>query len=100
MFNIEGDKKFVEWYENATEEERQHNSVWKFSLAMILLAGIIFIGVRNQEQAPTAYEVTGVHGGSLQVVERATGARAELRDSSLVKRALNGDIKRGDVIRY
>lgn len=99
MFKIEGDEEFVEWYENASEEERQHNSVWKFSLAMVLLSAIIFVGTRGQtETAPGAYEVRGVSKGAVQVIERATGAHTELRTPDLVKQALSGKLKRGDII--
>lgn len=101
MLRIERDEKFDEWYENASEEERQRNSVWKFSLAMIILSAIIFVGTRGQtETAPGAYEVRGVSKGAVQVIERATGTRTELRDADLVKQALAGKIKRGDIIQY
>ncbi|MFF0831051.1 hypothetical protein ACFYU8_29850 [Brevibacillus sp. NPDC003359] len=99
MFKIEGDEEFVEWYENASEEERQLNSVWKFSLALILLSAIIFVGTLGQtETAPGAYEVRGVSKGAVHVIERATGAHTELRAPDLVKQALAGKIKRGDII--
>lgn len=101
VFKIEYDQKFAEWYENATDEERQLNSVWKFSLALILLSVIVFLSARNHtEMAPAAYEVRGVSKGAVQVVEIATGVHTELRNAALVKQALSGQIKRGDVIYY
>lgn len=99
MFKIHHDEEFAEWYENASEEERQYNSVWKFCLAMILTSVILFIGLRGQmESTSTTYEVQGVAKGAVQVVDRATGVYTELRDPDLVKQALTGKIKRGDII--
>ncbi|MGG4456886.1 hypothetical protein ABEX29_01120 [Brevibacillus porteri] len=100
MLRIEHDEKFAEWYEHATEEERQHNSVWKFSLALILLSALILFHERSQEQPQVAYVVTGVYAGAVHVVDRSSGKKVEIRDQTLVKRALSGQIKRGDVIHF
>lgn len=79
----------------------QNQSVFRFSLVLILIAAIIFMAGRNGSEiggGPDAYEVLSVAHGAVQVRHTTSGERTELRDPQLVKQALSGAIKRGDVI--
>lgn len=90
------------------EEEFEFASTlsWK---TMAVLASIIFLlgmctGMKDSPTSASSashpgYKVTGVSKGAVQVIDLQTGVASEIRQQEWVTAALDGRIKRGDVVR-
>lgn len=72
---------------------------WLIGIVAILL---ITIGLMHNTapsiESSSAYKVLSVYKGAVQVQDVQTGQIHEIRDQQLVQQALQGSIKRGDLI--
>lgn len=85
---------------------RSRRSTWKSTLIMLCLM-ILTIAVIDslftppymKEEVYSEYRVLSVYKGALHVVDLSTGQKTSIKDNKLVKMALQGQIKKGDVIK-
>lgn len=85
---------------------RPRRSSWKSTLITVclLLLTIAIIDTitpsyMKEKGVYSEYKVVSVYKGALQVIDLSTGQKTSIKDNKLVKMALQGQIKKGDVIK-
>ncbi|GIM46278.1 hypothetical protein DNHGIG_18270 [Collibacillus ludicampi] len=73
-------------------------NIWAF--LAIGLALLFFLKGDISHIFSSEYEVVSVSNGAVQVVNVKTGVPTQIFDDQLVRQALNGEIKKGDLIRW
>jgi|GEM_PF-5619815 len=97
-------KSFDAWYEESHSSPRSPGSQFSILLlTLIVLFGLMYLAETDTPIAGAqskSYEVVSVKKGAVQVIDKTTGEYTQLPDPELVAKALQGDLKRGDIIRY
>ncbi|GED70916.1 hypothetical protein BRE01_46180 [Brevibacillus reuszeri] len=96
-----------EWEDDDDEPEDLDRTVSKVSWGMLAVLSFgVMLSIAHSLYTPAAplssndrYRVVSVSRGRLHAEEVGTGKRVSFDDQKLVKAALDGSIKRGDVIR-
>lgn len=101
----EEDEDDVEEEDDEPENAERFVKNTSWTLIIVLCCGIIlsvaqsFYRPSSPLQGGNGYRVVSVSRGQLHTEEVATGRTVSFDDQRLVKAALNGSIKRGDIIR-
>lgn len=75
-------------------------------MPVILGIGVIFFGyvigqdLKSANIVAKEYVVLSVYKGAVQVQELETGKKVQIYDDRLVRMALDGELKRGDIIKF
>lgn len=69
-----------------------------FLIGVIVFLDVVTGGSFSNPSRFSQYEVISVYKGAVQVMDIGTGEYYQIYDKTLVKQAINGTIKKGDVI--
>ena len=96
-----GNSRFDSWYaESHPTPPTAGQSTFRFMLGVVIVAGVITLANKPSilpSSTQTAYEVISVYKGAVQVRDKS-GNQKDLHDEDLVKKALSGQLKKGDTI--
>lgn len=97
---------YDDWDDEEEDEPLDGDKVLRrgsMGILIVLLFGILlwatqfFYTPSAQSALSGRYEVVSVSHGKLHTIELATGRQVSFTDQDLVRKALHGDLKRGDV---
>ncbi|WP_103110489.1 hypothetical protein [Brevibacillus reuszeri] len=95
-----------DWEDDDDEPEDLERTVTKMSWGLLAVLSFgVLLSIAHSLYTPSApvssnegYRVVSVSRGRLHTEELGTGKQVSFDDQKLVKKALNGSIKRGDII--